>query len=95
MNYCVPVEGNYLQKESGGVRSERKRSSAGALHDILVGNSRIRLGVKMCEEGLGGLTRDYGGQGLSCGLLHVAETAEVGEQALAGLRAYAWNIQQF
>lgn len=51
--------------------------------------------MKMPPDGFGGFAGDYGGQRFGSGLLHVAEAAEVGEQTLAGLRAYAWNIQQF
>jgi len=48
--------------------------------------------VEMTPDGFGGFAGDYGGQGLGGGLLHVAEAAEVGEQALAGLRAYAGDV---
>ena len=47
----------------------------------------------MQPDGFGGFARDYGGQRFGRGLLHIAQAAEVGEQALAGLRAYAGNIQ--
>ena len=49
--------------------------------------------MKMPPDGFGGFAGDDGGEGFGGGLLHVAEAAEVGEQALAGLRAYAGDIQ--
>jgi hypothetical protein len=51
--------------------------------------------MKVAPDGFGGLAGDYGGQGLGGGLLNIAEAAEVGEEALAGLGAYAGNVQQF
>ena len=50
--------------------------------------------MEMAPDGFGGFAGDYGGQRLGRGLLHVAEAAEVGEETLAGLRAYAGDVQQ-
>ena len=50
--------------------------------------------VEMPPDGLGGFAGDYGGERFGGGLPHVAEAAEVGEQALAGLRAYAGDVQK-
>ena len=50
--------------------------------------------VKVPPNGLRRFAGDYGGQRLGSGLLHVAEAAEVREQALAGLRADAGDVQQ-
>ena len=47
----------------------------------------------MPPDGFGGFSWDYGGEGFGGGLLDVAEAAEVGEQALAGLRADAGDVQ--
>jgi hypothetical protein len=49
--------------------------------------------VKMLPDGFGGLSWNYGSQRFGGGLLHVAEAAEVSEQALTGLRAYAGDRQ--
>jgi hypothetical protein len=46
-------------------------------------------------DGFGGLAGDYGGEGFGGGLLNVAEAAEVGQEALAGLGAYAGDVEQF
>ena len=43
----------------------------------------------MPPDGLRGFAGDYGGEGFGGGLLDVAEAAEVGEEALSCLRAYA------
>jgi len=43
----------------------------------------------MPPDGFGGFAGDYGGEGFGGGLLDVAEAAEVGEEALPCLRAYA------
>jgi len=56
---------------------------------------RWKLGVKVLPDGFGGFAGDDGGEGIWRGLLHVAQAAEVGEQALAGLRADAGNVQKF
>ncbi len=48
----------------------------------------------MIEDGVRGFAGDDGGEGFGGGLLDVAEAAEVGEQALAGLRADAGDIEQ-
>ena len=48
----------------------------------------------MPPDGFGGFARDYGGEGFGGGLLDVAQAAEVGEQALAGLRADAGDVEQ-
>ena len=50
--------------------------------------------MKMPPDGFGGFAADHGGERFRRGLLHIAQAAEVGEQALAGLRADAGNIQQ-
>jgi hypothetical protein len=50
--------------------------------------------MKVLPDGFGGFRGDYGGPGLGGGLLNVAEAAEVGQQALAGLRTYAGDFQQ-
>jgi hypothetical protein len=51
--------------------------------------------VEVPPDGFGGFAGDYGGQGLGGGLLDVAEAAEVGEQALASLGAYAGDVEEF
>ena len=51
--------------------------------------------VEVAPDGFGGFAGDYGGEGVGGGLLHVAEAAEVGEQALAGLVAYAGDVEEF
>ena len=53
----------------------------------------LRL-VEVPPDGFGGFARNYCGQGIGGGLLHVAQAAEVGEQALACLLSDAGNIQQ-
>lgn len=50
--------------------------------------------VEVPPDGFGGFLGDYGGEGVGGGLLYVAEAAEVGEEALAGLGAYAGNVEQ-
>lgn len=50
--------------------------------------------MKVPPDGLRSFAGDDGGERFGSGLLDVAQAAEVGEQALAGLRAYAGNVQQ-
>lgn len=50
--------------------------------------------MEVPPDGFGGFGRDDGGEGFSGGLLHIAQAAEVGKQALAGLRADAGNAQK-
>ncbi len=45
--------------------------------------------VEVAPDGFGDFAGDDRGEGFGGGLLHVAEAAEVGEESLAGLRAYA------
>jgi hypothetical protein len=49
--------------------------------------------VEMPPDGFGGFSWDDGGEGFGGGLLDVAEAAEMGEQSLAGLGAYAGDVQ--
>jgi hypothetical protein len=49
--------------------------------------------VEVLPDSFGSFARHHGGQGFGGGLLHVAQAAEVSEQALAGLGAYAGNSQ--
>ena len=49
--------------------------------------------VKVPPDGLSRLARDNGGEGFGGSLLHVAQAAEVSQEALAGLRADAGDIQ--
>jgi hypothetical protein len=51
--------------------------------------------VEVAPDGFGGFAGDYGGEGVGGGLLHVAEAAEVGEETLAGLAAYAGDVEEF
>jgi len=51
--------------------------------------------VEVAPDGFGGFAVDDGGEGLGCGLLHVSETAEMREQALACLAADSGNVEQF
>lgn len=53
------------------------------------------LFVEMAPDGLGGFAGDDGGERVSGGLLHVAQTAEVSEETLAGLLADTWDVEQF
>src|SRR5208283_4144788 len=56
-----------------------------------------RLGhflMEMLPDGLCGFAGDDGGEGFRAGLLHIAQAAEVGKQALAGLRAHTGNLEQ-
>ena len=48
--------------------------------------------VEVAPDGFGDFAGDDRGEGFSGGLLDVAETAEVGEKTLAGLRAYARDV---
>ena len=50
--------------------------------------------VEVLPDGVGGFAGDDGGEGFGGGVLDVAEGAEVGEEALAGLRADAGNVVQ-
>jgi len=50
--------------------------------------------MKVLPDGLGGFAGDDGGEGLGGCLLHIAQAAEVSEQALAGLRANTGDIEQ-
>jgi hypothetical protein len=45
--------------------------------------------VEVAMDGFGGFAGDDRGEGFGGGLLDVAEAAEVGEETLAGLRAYS------
>lgn len=55
--------------------------------------SRCRPGfMEVTPDGFGSFARDDRGQRLGRGLLHIAEAAEVGKQALPGLGAYAGDI---
>ncbi len=61
------------------------------------GAEKLRGGLWLMEmppDRFGSLARHNSGKGFSCGLLHVAQAAEVGKQALASLRADAGNVQQ-
>ena len=49
----------------------------------------------MPPDGFGRFAGDDGGEGFGGGLLDVAQAAEVGEQTLAGLGAYAGDGEQF
>jgi len=49
--------------------------------------------VEVIVDGFGGFSWDDRGQGFGGGLLDVAEAAEMGEQSLAGLGAYAGDVQ--
>jgi hypothetical protein len=51
--------------------------------------------MEMPPDGLGGFVGEDGGEGFGGGVLDVAEGAEVGEEALAGLGADAGNVEQF
>ena len=51
--------------------------------------------MKVLPDGFGGFAIDDGGERFGRGLLNVAQAAEVREQALAGLRAHAGNVQKF
>jgi hypothetical protein len=51
--------------------------------------------MKMPPDGLGSFARDDGGKGFCSCLLHIAQAAEVSEQALPGLRTDAGNVEQF
>ena len=59
-----------------------------------VGFEGLLVIMEMPPDGFGGFAGDYGGERFGGGLLHVTQAAEVGEQALAGLRAYAGDVQQ-
>ena len=73
-------------------RERLQKAASAALHrDLLCLSGR---GVEVSPYRLRGLARDDGGQRLGRGLLHVAQAAEVGEQALPRECAYAGNIQQ-
>ena len=48
--------------------------------------------MEVVVDGLGGFAVDDGAQGFCGGVLDVAQGAEVGEEALAGLRADAGDI---
>ena len=50
--------------------------------------------VEVAPDGFGGFAGDYGGEGFGGGLLDVAEAAEVGDEALAGLLAYAGDVEE-
>ena len=50
--------------------------------------------VKIPPNSFSGFAGDYGGQRFGGGLLDLAEAAEVSEEPLAGLRAYAGDGQQ-
>jgi hypothetical protein len=65
------------------------------VHDGFLFKSLARslLLVEVPPDGFGGFAGNYGGEGFGCRLLHVAEAAEVCEQTLAGLGAYAGNVQ--
>ena len=68
--------------------------TGGAPELSVVARSAWRLWrVEMPPDGFGGFSWDDRGQGFGRGLLDIAEAAEVGEQSLAGLRAYAGDIQ--
>lgn len=51
--------------------------------------------MEVPPDGFGGFAGDYGGEGFGGGLPDVAEAAEVGDEALAGLRAYAGDVEEF
>ena len=49
--------------------------------------------MEVPPDRLGGFAWHHGRQRLGGGLLDVAEAAEMREQALAGLRAYTWDVE--
>jgi len=49
--------------------------------------------VEVTMDGFGGFAGDDRGEGFGGGLLHIAETAKVGEETLAGLGAYAGDVE--
>ena len=49
--------------------------------------------MEVPPDRLGGFARHNGGQRLGGGVLDGAEAAEMREQALAGLRAYTWDVE--
>ena len=51
--------------------------------------------VEVAPDGFGGFAGDYGGERIGGGLLHVAEAAEMREETLAGLAAYAGDVEEF
>ena len=58
------------------------------------GSSCWLLLVEVPPDGFGGFAGDDGGEGFGGGLLDVAEAAEVGDEALAGLGADAGDVEQ-
>ena len=58
-------------------------------------STRCLFLVEMPPDGFSGFARNNGSQGFRGGLLDIAQTPKVREKALAGLRAYAGNVQQF
>ena len=50
--------------------------------------------MEMPPDGFGGFAGDYSGQGFGGGLLYVSKAAEVSEEALAGLGAYAGDVEE-
>jgi len=48
--------------------------------------------MEVLPDDFGGLAGDDGGERFGSGLLYIAQAAKVGEQTLAGLRAYAGNV---
>ena len=51
--------------------------------------------MEVLPNGFGGFARDNSGERFGCSLLHVAQAAEVSEEALAGLRTDAWDVEEF
>ena len=76
------------------VRLEDSVTNDHWVNPILIAIVFGSAGAEVPPDGFGGFAGDDGGEGLRRGLLDVAEAAKVGEEALAGLRADAGDVQE-